>query len=194
MRRLSYMISVAILLLLVTLPVFGYRSSESDKEAGLVKGYAEKHSIYFEDATLISRSNIATVAEHGLPDIRCFDAEGKALTARNCMASIDAFVDSVNKNRIAADSTGEPFDSYTASNSIVDMQGRPVTLADVPRKKYYIFYSYNYEAEKRSIPLKDLQEAYARLSKAYALADTGTIGFYTVCITGIALNNIKFTK
>lgn len=164
----------------------GYRTGE------LVKEYAIKDSIFWP-TSIISDNNISTVTSNKLPDIRCFNEKGEALRTLNCMASIVTFIDLVNNDKVKVDSGGESLNDYLRRNAILDLNGKPLSVNNMSRKKYYIFYSYTYNFESK-VPLKDVQEAHRILNKAYQQLDKSKAVFYNVCITGIAINNMKLVQ
>ena len=163
-----------------------YRTGE------LVKEYAIKDSIFWP-TSIISDNNISTVTSNKLPDVRCFNEKGEALRTLNCMAGIITFIDLVNNDKVKVDSGGETLKDYLRRNTILYLNGKPLSVNNMPRKKYYIFYSYTYNFESK-VQLKDVQEAYRTLNKAYQQLDKSKAVFYNVCITGIAINNTKLVQ
>jgi len=176
-----------------TMISFTLHAQTPDYRVGeLVKEYAIRDSIYWP-TSIISDNNISTVVSHNLPDIRCFNEKGEALRTLNCMASIVTFIDLVNDDKVEVDSAGESLEDYLEKNTILYLNGKPLSLKNLPRKKYYIFYSYTYNVESK-VQLKDVQEAYRTLNKAYQKLNKSKAVFYNVCITGIAINNTKLVQ
>lgn len=153
--------------------------------------YATAQGIYFKNNTLVSDNNIAIIGANPLPDIRCFNSKGEAMHVFNCMASIVHFIDSVNLGRLSANKEEETLREYLKNNSIQYTDGTPVTTDNIPKREYYVFYSYIYGIDKR-IPEDKMKEAWQTLNAAYNKTDTNKVSFYTICITGIAVNDTKF--
>lgn len=197
----------AILCLLI--PHFSY-SQQLSEDGNFAKRYSISKGIFFDSATIVSKHNISTIADHPEPDIRCFDKFGNALKAkrtgifkdiplsRSCGASLQNFITLANNNALEIDSAEEKLNDYLRDNQVEFLNGDSVTLSRLPFKDIYIFFTYtpyNYLRSTDGTSEKDLREIIIKqMTRDYKAYSRNTVKLYYICVTALALDGSDFKK
>jgi hypothetical protein len=180
-----------LLLFFLCLPIQLF--AQYNEDIDYVKEFTTERKVYYKENILISEKNISMIL-NGLPDIRCFDSTGKELQTRNCMSAISEIVDEVSSGKCKEKTGGETLEHYLSQNTIIDMDGSIVTAALLPKKEYYLFYSFTPKLSA-NVSQELIDDMWSTLGNAIIKSrNSKSCQLYAICILGIALNGVTRMK